>query len=608
MIQELGINISAQGAAHAAQEFNNIASSLQKLKVNIQGVHAGMQSLNTVNLTPNVAGLERASASIARFSTSTIASVNQVKASIAGLQTSLAGLNKASIGTGAGGGGMFGGGAGSHGSPFGSLGNMAGFMARWTALLGVIRAVEYGTNDILMGKARKGIAEEMIGLAAISADKGQRGILEGRAHEFSQKYPVVTSEEYLRSASQTGSALNINKLGAGKLANINEANILAAKMMKQSPESLSENVSKIESAHLAQFPGAKDALESGKKVNLPGYGMVGLEEYHKRNLAMSYKVVEKTNLWGQGLMDFWSYAGSSMLSQGGQISDVLTMAGVVSDLGFKGAKAGRMVKSLGLSPEALSNLVMLGQGQFKMGMSPDEKRQYSEQRRPAMARVSELSGTAAGQAELGKLLLPGILTALNASKDPNIGLSLVKDLGLSRESLPQLLSLYSAGGPEKIKALSEDIKGANYQEIINKMDDVLGDSGNALKKLSNSWAGFAATASQYTGEIVGTMNHVSSTAGIIDTARKFLDDKNKQRGEKTFKEGLLPEAHKQGVGEGSNIKDGTPEEIKQKQDDLRNRLLQEGKFDWQRLQGEYLEQLGTKRAFVIFQILWSETG
>lgn len=541
MIQDIGINISATGAQAVASEFNQIATSMQNFQRSVNDFSASIKRLSgrTETLFTKASKLNDVGAHFSTFATRASTAVAGLSVEMGKLGTSITAIEKATRSSS--GGGSGGGAAGGFlGGLFGGAMGPFGFMARFMAFHQALRGMQYGVTDILMGKSREEIAKANLDLAAVSANKEQRGMIEAQAHKFASKYGVVEAPEYINAAAQTASALEIQKLGAGTIGQITEQNVVGAKMTSMNQSAFAEAQSKIMSSYLSRFDAAVgQTLKSGGYATLPEFGRVNLQELHGKIVAMTAKVVEKTNIWGQGLMDFYSYAGSMAGEKGMPLADVFAMGGVLSDLGFKGAKSGRALKSiLAGQAEPLANLLMIADNKYKMDMSKDEKKAFTEDRRSYAARINQLSESAEGQAQLSKMLAPGLAKAMMMSKDPNVALSLTKDLGISADFLPQVLALYKDSAAKMITDLTEQIRNATFGDTVSKFEDATKDAGWQTKKLSATWSGFVTSLTTTVNNMIGDVAEATGLTAALNRGKEFFDKQNADKKKREFVEGL----------------------------------------------------------------------
>lgn len=562
MIQQIGIDITATGAQNVAAEFNNIASSLQSFQTSVKGFNDSMTKMNSKMQTFYTAAskINDVGAHFTSFGNKAKSAISGLSVEMDKLGASVKALNV--LGSTAGG-GRSPGSAGSSGGMFGGLlgGAMGpfGFMARFMAFHQALRGLQYAGTDILMGRSREDIAKANLDMAAVSANKNQRDMIEKQAHAFSSKYGVTTAPEYIGAAAQTASAMDIQKLGAGTISTITEQNLVGSKMTNMNQAAFAEAQSKIMTSYLGRFDSSvRETLMSGGTATLPEFGKVNLQQMHAKIVAMTAKVVEKTNIWGQGLMDFYSYAGSMAGEKGMPLSDIFAMGGVMSDLGFKGAKSGRALKSiLAGQAEGLANVMMIGEGKYKMDMTKDEKKAFADERRGYMAKINELSGTAEGQAQLAKMLAPGLSRSMAMSNDPNYALSLTKDLGISQDFLPQVLALYKDSSAKALQELSEQVKSADFSSVVSKFEDATKDAGWQMKKLSNTWSGFVTSLTTSVNSLIGDFAESAGLTAALNRGKELFDKHNLDKKNKE----QLSKIDKRSAGGYGNYSDASGEDI-----------------------------------------------
>jgi len=401
---------------------------------------------------------------------------------------------------------------------FGDMGAF-GFMGRFLLFHEAIKAGRYGIG-LGMGKERVGTDEALAELSAVNFDKMQKYQTEVSAHKFATRYPNISAEEYIKGMSQTASAFSVDKLGVGILKQMNESAMMTAKMSKMSPEAAAEMQSKLLNQYLtAQPKNVYSALQSGGSANVRGFGNVNLGQMSEKMMAMVTKSIEISNIWGKGITEFMQYVAPVMAQKGWDPAAMLAYAGTMVDVGFKGAKSGRAMKDIMVSaPEDYARLMMANEGLLKIGARGRAKQEQEDEVRRRAAGISKVMSDPDKFAQfLEKAVVPAMAYANKLSQDPRYGLSMVKDLGFSKDFLPQILALAQGGTVERLKQQTRDIRGADFSELKNKMDEAVNtvghgwkQLGNASKRLTDSIVASEGILSKFTGVLAAAANKVSA--------------------------------------------------------------------------------------------------
>lgn len=370
---------------------------------------------------------------------------------------------------------------------FGSLG-AAGFMMRYQAYMAAARAAKFGLVDVGMGRTRVGIDEALGELSAVGFDKIQKNQTEIAGRKYSERFPNVTTEEYVKGMSQTASAFDVNRLGVTTLERLNEAALMMGKLGKMNPEAAGEFQSKLLNQYLAaQDKATYRAITEGGKANVRGFGNVDLAGMSEKMMAMVAKSMEISNIWGKGAMDFMSYAGPIMSQNKWDPSTMLAFAGTLVDAGFKGAKSGRAMQDLFLRmPENFAKLEMLQAGTLKQGAKGVYKEMQEAEAKARAARVRKLMTDDKKFIPYMQQLMPQAMAlAQKAGQDPKYSTSLVKDFGFSKYFLPQIMAMSSEGFFERLINQSQQIKGADFSGLQKKVEESVDSVGMGWKKLVN---------------------------------------------------------------------------------------------------------------------------
>jgi hypothetical protein len=483
------------------------------------GIHSNIDSINRTRMNPNIfdpvaRSAETAKKAVSDLATSVGAATKKVGAATAG-PGAVVGMPGAT-------------GGGSKGGSLSSgnlLGLIPGFWLRWQLLsAGLHGAHALGRGAVAAD--RKQMAEALGLLSSVGFGAQEKDLTEAAGHRFAQKLPSVAPEQYVKTMSQTASAFDVNKLGLGQLQAMNEAAIMAGKIAQMDPSKAAEQLSKITLGYgMAQGGETYKALTGGGRANVRGFGNVNLGEMYQQNAAWMAKIVEKSNIWGTGVMDFMQYAAPTMAQHGWNPAAQMAWAGAMADSGYKGAKAGRASKDMMARPEALARLMMLGNREMaqdlttgKIGpVDPMLLRQRTAQVSQAMQDPQKFA------ALITDTLSKNMHLAQRLKTDEQFGLNMVKDLGMSRDFLPALTSILSSGFIERFKEFLEALSSANMQGLAAQSAESVSDTYYQWQQLENAASSFWKSIQKSKGAI---SRAVGGLADIFDKAREGSDRQN----------------------------------------------------------------------------------
>lgn len=424
-------------------------------------------------------------------------------------------------------------------SQSGFLGGMGafGFMARFMAFHEALRGGR-AVGESLLGVNRRELAEAAGGLSSVGFDRYEKTIAESMGKDFSYQMPSVSPSDYMKTMTQAASALDVNKIGMAQMGRITDSAIYAAKVAQMAPEKMAENMSKLSAGYLmTQGSGVYEALRGGGRANVRGYGNVNISEMQAMMAAQIAKTVEKSNIWGTGLMDFMQYAAPVMAQSGWTPSAMMAWAGSMTDAGFKGPKGGRAAKDLFLrGPDVLARLWMLNEGQFSY--NDKGKRQLDDwELRRRRAIISQNMQT---PEEFSKFITSGPLRgamdyAHKMSLDPKFGLKLVEDLGLSRDFAPQFITAFKEGFLELFRDAFKEISKANPKSAMDQAKESVDDTYYGWKRFTDSILRIGTSVGQGRGVISRTLGTLGSglnwvgeqfdRSNRISAGMEFLDKK-----------------------------------------------------------------------------------
>jgi hypothetical protein len=405
------------------------------------------------------------------------------------------------------------------------------FMLKWWAAYKAATLASSALTDMGLGAGRKDIAPAESKLSSVGFNFAQKQLATMSANQFSRQFPNTTNVEFLNALNQTASALDVNQVGMAQLDRINRAAMMGARISQMSSEKFSENISKINRmALMVESPETFEALQSGGSANVKGYGLTNIAQMSEQNAAMVARVVQKSNIWGQGVMDSLQYAGAPLLQQGVDLRGAIAMSAGMVDAGFKGAKSGRALKSIfSKAPEALGRLWMLSEGEAgqdtrtgAVKFDPRILRARSAMIRQKMSNMDEM------QAFIPEIMGKASKFADTLSKNPAIGLSLISDLKMSQDFLPQLLTFMSPTYWSGVMSTAQDLKqNATLPYLIRSARDAATDVFFEYQNFSQAIKRSVEQFSKAQGGIAETLRSILGRgADALDTFTGIQSRKN----------------------------------------------------------------------------------
>ena len=476
MIQEIGIQFGAKGVETILESFDKIDRRITETANKFMALAS---QLNT--LSGFTAGVREMSTAMGSLNGVTQASAKAMGSLSANTHSAIQGAEKLKNITN-----QIGSGGSKSGGGFGGLGAALPYMLQWRAISAAIQGTQYAIKDVGMGGSREKIAGALGELSAVSFNSIQKGQAERSARGYSAEFSDVKSEDVIKAMSQTASAYSVEKLGVSVIARMNEAAMNAARLSKMPDEAMAELMSKYTNSFLmAQDKATYKALQSGERANVKGFGNVNIAEMYEKTSAMLTKTVEVSNIWGKDIANFMQYAGPVMAQKGWDPATGLAWAGVMSDTGFKGQKAGRAEKdSLVNSADDFARLMLWDKyGAYekngKRTAPPDQDVRQVE------AYVNRQMGDPKKWVAFLESMIPVLKRANEASKVD--GTNMIRDFKFSKEFIPQMFAKISEGAIERFKEFNEAISNASYAEVLAKRMSQLDDTGTTLAKFNNAW-------------------------------------------------------------------------------------------------------------------------
>ena len=446
--------------------------------------------------------------SVNRAMGSIVGGVVDAKKSVESLKASLASLKAPvitprigpAVGGGATGGG---GGAGGFGGSVGK--SIMRRMVLYAMAYKAAEVVKEGFKQVVMGESRKELAEANAKLSSVGFDAAMKQRADMAANAFERRNPAIKSTEYLEALDQTSSSLDAKQIGMDKVLRANEAAVIGAKIAQQSVGEFSKSIQKLNRTILMnESPKTFQTIISGGTANVKGFGQTDIGAMSEKNAAMIARITHRRQAWGKDIMGGLQYAGQPLLQAGIPLDATTAMIAGLVDVNTKGPKAGRALKDITYSPESLARTWMLGHGEGSM----DEKKgkivfdPMKLRARTAMVREKMKSVESMAQffPELGGTLK---MLQQKLATNPSIAMSMIQDLKMSKNYLPQLLTMLSPtywatvmgdiADLRSLDGLSFLLKGTKEQsdDVFYQMNQFYESIKRNMQQLARSKGGMA---------------------------------------------------------------------------------------------------------------------
>jgi hypothetical protein len=364
--------------------------------------------------------------------------------------------------------------------------NPAYFMLRWMAMSKAIQAVGYMGTDVLLGKSRDKIAAANMDLAAIDYDKIDRKRAELEGVKFSRQLPMVSSDQYMKALSQTGSSFDIKETGPENQNKVNQTALKLAQLTKiKDPEKAVDLiVSQLNAVVSKMTPNERASKLSANSDWLPNKAA---EIAGQMNAA-----IRVFPTWGKNIQDFMAMGLGTMTAKGWDLPRQLAFLGSLQAPGFKASTIGRSARTiLGKEGRTVARLQMLDEGFTNFGGRKAKAREeeLAQKWLAEMQQNPEVGQLKAAQAyERGKKLYADPMEKVGASRDFRSIMEF-----FFNQQFHQFMSEKRAiieeegrGGTTKIdKQLKDSIKDTTtpYQHVANELNNL----STAVTASKQSW-------------------------------------------------------------------------------------------------------------------------
>lgn len=373
------------------------------------------------------------------------------------------------------------------------------FMLRYRLYSSIFEGAMYAVNDIVMGRARQDLAKQLGELTAVAFNSSQRKEAEVAAQIYSTKFWNTTSEEYIKAMAMTATAFDVNKIGFKNLEQMNEAAIGMSKISQMTADKSAELMTGMIMQIMSRLPeDARKKLQSGESALVKGYGETNLGGLAETIAAQSAKAIQVATIKGSGIASAFKHALPVMLEQGWDVAAGLSFVSMMKNMGFHEGQIGRATKDMMITaPTAFAKAVLYGstdkygQPYYKEEGSLDgqgqvlDKKGAKEWNEKAVNILSgKIKKSFSDPEEYSKMM---VLIGQKIRVAQSKGIDLVKELGLSKDFLAQILAYTQPGAQADFQAIRQEISKAEISEMTQMVVAQLNDAGTAWVRISSAF-------------------------------------------------------------------------------------------------------------------------
>lgn len=373
------------------------------------------------------------------------------------------------------------------------------FMLRYRLYSSIFEGIMFSLNDILLGRARQGLAQQLGELTAVAFNPAQRKETEVAAQIYSNKFWTTTTEEYVKAMAMTATAFDVNKVGFTNLQQMNEAAIGMSKISQMTADKSAELMTGMIMQIMSRLPEeARKKIQAGESALVKGYGETTLGGLAQTIAAQSAKAIQVATIKGQGISNAFKHALPVMLEQGWDVAAGLSFVSMMKNMGFHEGQIGRATKDMMITaPTAFAKAVLYGstdkygQPYYKQegyldgqGQVLDKKGAKEWNDRAVKILSGKIKQSFSDPDEYSKMMVL-IGQKIRVAQSKNI--DLVKELGLSKDFLAQVLAYTQPGAQADFQAIRNEISKAEISEMTQMVVDQLLDAGTAWVRISNSF-------------------------------------------------------------------------------------------------------------------------
>ena len=379
------------------------------------------------------------------------------------------------------------------------LDKSAFFMLRYRLYSSIFEGAMYAVNDILMGRARQDLAKQLGELTAVAFNSSQRKEAEVAAQIYSTKFWNTTTEEYVKAMAMTATAFDVNKIGFKNLERMNEAAIGMSKISQMTADKSAELMTGMIMQIMSRLPeDARQKLQAGESTFIKGYGEKNLGGIAETIAAQSAKAIQVATIKGSGIASAFRHALPVMLEQGWDVAAGLSFVSMMKNMGFHEGQIGRGTKDMMITaPTDFAKAVLYGstdkygQTYFKeegfldgQGQVLDKKGAKEWNDKAVNILSGKIRKSFGDPEEYSKMM---VLIGQKISIAQSKGIDLVKELGLSKDFLAQILAYTQPGAQAVFQAIRQEIDKADISEMTQMVIEQLNDAGTAWIRISNAF-------------------------------------------------------------------------------------------------------------------------
>ncbi len=360
------------------------------------------------------------------------------------------------------------------------------FMLRWMAMSKALQGTAYLGTDILMGNARDKIASANMDLTAIDFDKVDRKRAELEGVKFSRQLPMVSSDQYMKATSQTGSSLDVNETGFTNLNKVTQTALKLAQLTKiKDPEKAIDLV-------MGQLNAVVSTMTPDERASKLSAGSDWLPNKAAEIAGQMNAAIRIFPTWGKNIQDFMAMGLGTMTSKGWDLPRQLAFLGSLQAPGFKASSIGRSARTiLGKEARTVARLQMLDKDFTEFGDKKGKAREEALTQKwlGEMQANPDVGQLKAAQAyENAKKFYVDPMEKVGASRDFRsiIEFFFNKQFQQFMNEKRAIIEEEGRGGESKIdRQLKDNVKDIStpYQHVANELNNL----ATAVSASKQSW-------------------------------------------------------------------------------------------------------------------------
>ena len=360
------------------------------------------------------------------------------------------------------------------------------FMLRYMAMSKAIDATAYLGTGILMGNAREKIASANMDLTAIDFDKVDKKRAELEGVKFSRQLPTVSSDQYMKATSQTGSSLDVNETGFSNLNKVTQTALKLGQLTKiKDPEKAIDLV-------MGQLNAVVSKMTPDERASKLSASSDWLPNKAAEIAGQMNAAIRIFPTWGKNIQDFMAMGLGTMTSKGWDLPRQLAFLGSLQSPGFKASTIGRSARTiLGKEARTVARLQMLDKDFTEFGDKKGKAREEALTQKwlGEMQANPDVGQLKAAQAyENAKKFYVDPMEKVGASRDFRsiIEFFFNKQFQQFMNEKRAIIEEEGRGGESKIdKQLKDNVKDITtpYQHVANELNNL----ATAVSASKQSW-------------------------------------------------------------------------------------------------------------------------